>query len=147
MTELGPFRNGTRSMPMTAITAQAACTSEGLRNYCESSRFDLEPDSLPGDVGPSSMYAQKVAARDHSYASLRSRSLLIAAAATERMLRRQPCRQDMHLRVLTAWSNEILCSIDIPGTLSGFYAISHMKFVSDVTVHECLCYFVSYASQ
>ena len=91
MTELGPFRNGT-------------------------SRLDLEPDSLPGDVGPSSMYAQKVAARDHSY----DRSLLIAAAAAERMLRRQPCRQNMNLRVLTAWSNEILCSIDIPGTLSGF---------------------------
>jgi hypothetical protein len=79
-----------------------------------------EPDSLPGDVGPSSMYGQKVAARDHSYASLRSRSLLIAAASAERTLRRQPGRQNMKLRVLTAWSNEILCSIDVPGTLSGF---------------------------
>ena len=57
---------------------------------------------------------------DHSDASLRSRSLLNAAASLERMLRRQPCRQNMNLRVLTAWSNEILCSIDIPGTLSGF---------------------------
>ncbi len=106
-----------------------------------------EPDSLPGDVGPSSMYAQKVAARDYSCASLLSRSLLIAAASTERMLRRQPCRQNMKLRVLTAWSNEILCSIDIPGTLSGFYAISFMRFVSHVIVHECLCHFVSCASQ
>ena len=129
MTKLGLFRNGTRSMPM-----------EGLRNYCESSRFELEPDSLPGDVGPSSMYAQNVVARDYSYASLRSRSLLIAAASTARMLRPQPCRQDTNLRVFTAWSNEFLCSItDIPGTLSGIYAISYMNFVSDVTVHECLC--------
>ena len=79
-----------------------------------------EPDSLPGDVGPSSMYAQKVAARDFSIDSVRSRSLLIADASAERTLRRQPGRQNMKLRVLTAWSNEILCSIDVPGTLSGF---------------------------
>ena len=105
----------------------------------DGSWFELEPDSLPGDVGPSSMYAQNVVARDYSRASLRSRSFLVAAASTERRLRSQPCRQDTNLRVFTAWSNEILCSIDIPGTLSGFYAISHMNFVSDVTVHECLC--------
>ena len=107
----------------------------------DGSWFELEPDSLPGDVGPSSMYAQNVAARDYSRAGLSLRLSLVAAASTERRLRSQHCVQDTNLRVFTAWSNEFLCSItDIPGTLSGIYAISYMNFVSDVTVHECLCY-------
>jgi hypothetical protein len=96
-----------------ASRRQIESSSEFLMQTAVSSQGELgEPDSLPGDVGPSSMYAQKVAARSYSDASLRSRSL-------ERMLRRQPCRQIVNLRVSTALSNEILCSIDIPGTLSG----------------------------